>query len=247
MALQECGKGHIYDTDIYPQCPYCRKVANSAPFGGLDYGATVAPQGYAATPVSLDYGATVAPQGYTAPVSLDYGATVAPQGYAPAADGAAEAPAMNMPVTEAPAMNMPVTEAPVQQTPVTEAPTAARQDMPADVFEGNFVGWLVCIRGAQRGRDFRIGQKRNTIGKSERADIRLVDEDNNRFAIWARLDYLEDENACLLQPISTGKVLLNGAPVSEPVQLRARDVVCLGGCDYLYIPLCGEDFRWEDA
>ena len=64
MALQECGKGHIYDTDIYPQCPYCRKVANSAPFGGLDYGATVAPQGYAATPVSLDYGATVAPQGY---------------------------------------------------------------------------------------------------------------------------------------------------------------------------------------
>ena len=227
MALQECGKGHIYDTDIYPQCPYCRKVANSAPFGGLDYGATVAPQGYAATPVSLDYGATVAPQGYTAPVSLDYGATVAPQGYAPAADGAAEAPAMNM--------------------PVTEAPTAARQDMPADVFEGNFVGWLVCIRGAQRGRDFRIGQKRNTIGKSERADIRLVDEDNNRFAIWARLDYLEDENACLLQPISTGKVLLNGAPVSEPVQLRARDVVCLGGCDYLYIPLCGEGFRWEDA
>ena len=209
MALQECGKGHIYDTDIYPQCPYCRKVANSAPFGGLDYGATVAPQGYAATPVSLDYGATVAPQGY-----------------APAADGAAEAPAMNMPVTEAP----------VQQTPVTEAPTAARQDMPADVYEGNFVGWLVCIRGAQRGRDFRIGQ-----------DIRLVDEDNNRFAIWARLDYLEDENACLLQPISTGKVLLNGAPVSEPVQLRARDVVCLGGCDYLYIPLCGEGFRWEDA
>lgn len=24
MAIQECGNGHLYDTDQYASCPYCR-------------------------------------------------------------------------------------------------------------------------------------------------------------------------------------------------------------------------------
>ena len=44
MAITECGKGHVYDTDQYAFCPYCNGGGNMIQFGGgSDAGRTVVP------------------------------------------------------------------------------------------------------------------------------------------------------------------------------------------------------------
>ena len=267
LALQECGNGHLYDTDIYPRCPYCQQ---NTPFGsnrgaGLNYGATVAPQGYAA-PAMMNYGATVAPQGYGADNAeqpdagaplMDYGATIAPQSYT--ADEA-EQPKTEAPApfeeeqfkTESPA---PFEEeqfktespAPFEEALLTTEAPAPKTAAPTPQTELPLVGWLVCLEGEDCGTDYRVFQKFNTVGKSERADIRLKDHADNRFAIWARIDYSETDNVCRLNPISTGNVLLNGVAIEEPTELVDRDRLSLGGCEYLFVPLCCGSFRWNNS
>ena len=70
---------------------------------------------------------------------------------------------------------------------------------------------------------------------------------DNRFAIWARIDYSETDNVCRLNPISTGNVLLNGVAIEEPTELVDRDRLSLGGCEYLFVPLCCGSFRWNNS
>lgn len=45
MAIQECGNGHLYDTDQYASCPYCRGGGNRINFGEGGTGTTVAAGG----------------------------------------------------------------------------------------------------------------------------------------------------------------------------------------------------------
>ena len=65
MAIQECGNGHLYDTDQYASCPYCQGGGNRINFGASenapidDIGATVAPASYRRQQEESDTGKTV--------------------------------------------------------------------------------------------------------------------------------------------------------------------------------------------
>ncbi len=39
------------------------------------------------------------------------------------------------------------------------------------------VGWLVCVHGRNRGRDYRIRSENNTVGRSENMDICISGDD----------------------------------------------------------------------
>ena len=242
MAYQECENGHIYDTDIYPRCPYCRNTVGRAT--GLNYGATVMPQGFGNQPGGgLDYGATVMPQGFgnQQDGGLDFGSTVMPQGFGNQQDGGLDFGSTVMPqesqplegleaeantaeplteaewdfglsggapepkeepqapaAVQAPAAEQAPVEAPVTPPPAAQQPVTAQAPVSAPKQEETapIVGWLVCVEGPEKGKDFRVYQKLNMIGKSERAGIRLRDEAGLPFPIWARLTYSADDNRC---------------------------------------------------
>ena len=61
MAIQECGNGHLYDTDQYSSCPYCMSAGNRIDFGSSTVGRTVASSSFS-QPAAV--GATVAPANY---------------------------------------------------------------------------------------------------------------------------------------------------------------------------------------
>src|SRR5665647_2810493 len=51
------------------------------------------------------------------------------------------------------------------------------------------VGWLVCIKGPSRGRDYRIRSGRNGIGRSEAMDVQIAGDDtvsreNHAFLVY---------------------------------------------------------------
>ena len=107
------------------------------------------------------------------------------------------------------------------------------------------VGWLVCIDGPEKGKDYRILCKVNTIGRSSDMDIfindRTVSRDKN-----ARISYEPRNNDFHLFPAeSSNNIYLNNKAVYVPTQLSAYDLIEFGNSKMLFIPLCGEKFQWD--
>ena len=108
------------------------------------------------------------------------------------------------------------------------------------------VGWLVCIHGADRGRDFRIRSERNAIGRAPNMDICISGDDTISREKHAYISYNPRRNSFLLTPgESRGIVYLNDEEVASPIALKPFDVIELGQTKLLFVPFCGEQFQWN--
>jgi hypothetical protein len=108
------------------------------------------------------------------------------------------------------------------------------------------VGWLVCTEGADRGRDYRIRSERNFIGRSEKMNICIHGDDTISRENHAIISFSPRNNSFKLSlGESRGLIYLNQEEVDVPTILNPYDVIELGGTKLLFVPLCGERFRWE--
>lgn len=109
------------------------------------------------------------------------------------------------------------------------------------------VGWLVCVEGPDRGRDYRIRTGRNKIGRGEHMDICIRGDQTIHTANHASVVYEPRRSAFVLLPgDQQGLVYLNDEAVYESRPLTRGDVVELGQTRLHFVPLCGEDFRWTE-
>lgn len=107
------------------------------------------------------------------------------------------------------------------------------------------VGWLVCIEGPDRGMDFRLRARINTIGRGESNDVRVKGDKTISSHAHAKIAYDARHNNFQLLPGEGANInYLNDQPVYTPVPLRAYDRVDLGESRFLFVPLCGERFQW---
>ena len=109
------------------------------------------------------------------------------------------------------------------------------------------VGWLVCIDGPDRGRDYRIRSENNTIGRSNRMHICIAGDDSiSRDAHAASIAFEPNRAVFFFVPgESRGLAYLNGDVVLSAMQLKAFDKITIGKSTMLFVPLCGESFRWK--
>ena len=84
-------------------------------------------------------------------------------------------------------------------------------------------GWIVCVKGPRRGKDYRVMDGKNFVG----------------------FDAKKRENM-ILPGDSNGLVYLNGEAVYLPQPLSAYDVIEMGESTFLFVPFCGEHYMWED-
>ncbi len=195
MALQECGNGHIYDTDQYASCPYCTSGGNRIDFGtDSEVGKTVA----ASSPITSQIGATVAPEGYrNRAEESDIGKTVG-----------------------------------VFQKKMNFEPV---------------VGWLVCTEGPEKGKDFKIYGRNNTVGRSEKMDICLKADTSISRENHVRIAYDKRHNAFHVIPADgTNAVYLNDEPVYVPAVMKGYDLLEIGDYKLTFVPFCGDRFTWDD-
>ncbi len=109
------------------------------------------------------------------------------------------------------------------------------------------VGWLVCIEGSDKGRDFRIRSERNTIGRAVSMDVCISGDDAISREKHAFISYNPRKNTFLLSPgESRGIVYLNDDEVAAPVPLKPFDLIELGQTKLLFVPFCGEHFQWAN-
>jgi hypothetical protein len=108
------------------------------------------------------------------------------------------------------------------------------------------VGWLVCIAGADRGRDYPLYGQRSALGREMGMQIRIDGDAKIAAVNHAIVTYEPGPNSfSLASGDSNSNTYLNDRFVSGVVALKAHDVIDVGDTKLLFVPLCGELFRWK--
>lgn len=111
------------------------------------------------------------------------------------------------------------------------------------------VGWLVCVEGPDRGRDYRIRAQRNFIGRDVGMDICIASDQSVSRVNHATLIFDPRSNSFRIAPGDAhGMTYLNNESVDIPMTLKPYDAIelgPLGSTKLLFIPFCGEAFQWR--
>lgn len=253
MAATQCGNGHIYDSDIYPTCPYCNGTQpminfGSTPVGGV--GPTMGPKdGFGGTPVG-SVGPTMGPKdGFGGGISPTVGPAGA-QGGRTVMDSGKTAP-IGGPLGGG---GTPVTDYSVTRPPrgyETKARRVDEENKTKGTFQKKLgidpvVGWLVCVDGADKGKDYRLLGRINSIGRSESMDVCVKGDMTISSVNHARIGYGDKNNRFTLIPADGKSVIyLNGDEVYIPTVLNAYDTIELGETTFVFIPFCSDRFTWQ--
>lgn len=109
------------------------------------------------------------------------------------------------------------------------------------------VGWLVCVKGRHFGESFQIAAGRNSVGRGVSNKIVLNKDNSVSREKHAWIVYEPKHREFFLQPgEGSGLSYLNGENIMAATKLKAKDMLEFGEGIYLLIPLCGEDFSWEE-
>jgi hypothetical protein len=108
------------------------------------------------------------------------------------------------------------------------------------------VGWVVCVKGPDRFRDYRICPGRNRIGRDNAMEICVPGDGRISRSAHTVITYDPRHNDFRL---SLGPecdiVFLNGEFLEGATQLRPRDLIEIGDTGLQFVPLCGEKFQWK--
>ncbi|MBU8878508.1 FHA domain-containing protein [Bacillus sp. FJAT-29790] len=108
------------------------------------------------------------------------------------------------------------------------------------------VGWLVCIEGPDKGKDFRIRSERNFIGRSEKMDISITGDEAISRENHAIVSYSPKKQQFRVYPgESRGLVYLNDEEVITADELKLYDIIELGKTKLMFVPFCSGQFQWE--
>lgn len=108
------------------------------------------------------------------------------------------------------------------------------------------VGWLVCVEGPDKGKDYRLTAGRNFIGRSQTMDV-VLEKDGAVSAIkHAIIAYDPMENIFIAIPGESHELFYhNNKVVIGPVSLTTNDVIRIGHTTLMFIACCNDQFCWE--
>jgi len=109
------------------------------------------------------------------------------------------------------------------------------------------IGWVACVDGPDKGRDWRLVAGRNSLGRNEGMQVCLGSDQAVSGDRHAFISFEPRRAAFTLLPgDSRGLVYLNGEEVAVPTVLKAYDRIELGRSTLVFVPLAGAQFRWPD-
>ncbi|WP_326533856.1 FHA domain-containing protein [Pseudorhodoferax sp.] len=110
------------------------------------------------------------------------------------------------------------------------------------------VGWLVCHEGPNQGRDYRIRSGYNTIGRDTGNQICIAGDDTIAREEHARIFFDIKKTAFhLIAGKGRSGAYVNNDVVLQSVVLQPYDTVEIGTTRLIFVPFCGERFRWDTS
>ena len=224
MEVIGCGRGHFYNPNEYSSCPQCAKEA------GMDSVGTTMPieemsQYNSGSPADVP-GATEPINGWgSAPQRGDILST---SYFDDGGSGSMEDYGQTTFVDSFP-----------ENTGKSATSRPQAPFIPV-------VGWLVCVEGTSKGKDYRIHSQYNYIGRARHMDICISGDDCISAERAAIIAYDDQEKIFSFGP-GTGHniVRVNGKMVMNAVILNPYDVLTIGKTTLQFVPFCGERFDWN--
>lgn len=109
-------------------------------------------------------------------------------------------------------------------------------------------GWLVCTEGPHFGEDFRIKMGKNFVGRLANMDVVLSKDSAVSREKHLIVVYEPKGNMFIVQSGESKELsYLNDKVILSPQELNAYDVITLGSSKLLFVPLCNENFKWDDV
>jgi Inner membrane component of T3SS, cytoplasmic domain len=108
------------------------------------------------------------------------------------------------------------------------------------------VGWVVCIKGPNKGRDYRLHSDRNQVGRAPNMDICIESDDTISRENHCQLVFSPRTKSFVLVP-GTGRnlIYLNGSDVHVASELEPYDKIDIGQGTFMFVPFCNEQIAWE--
>ncbi|MEA4914956.1 MAG: hypothetical protein VB061_10330 [Christensenella sp.] len=110
------------------------------------------------------------------------------------------------------------------------------------------VGWLVCIEGPDKGKDYRILKGNSSIGRGATAQIRILGDSSISKEDAANISYIaKSRKFSLMAGETRNQIEINDDVVlpHERRELKAYDRILIGSSVLMFIPFCGGEFAWE--
>lgn len=225
MAMIKCSKGHIYDSSR-GQCPICGNGGNSFVMDDIP----------ATAPVSQWSGTEV-----------EIGETLPGEGFAPTPIGD------TLPVTNPGFTTGDLGPRPTPAKEPSFTPTVDDYDPtepePINGVAGfdPVVGWLICVKGPNRGKDYRLHSGTNFIGRSSEMDVCIEHDQTVSRRNAASISYDDRSKSFFIAKGDVRNIIyLNGKPVRSDADIVAYDRLEIGATELVFLPLCGEAFTWQD-
>lgn len=113
-------------------------------------------------------------------------------------------------------------------------------------FRGNdyVVGWLVCVDGPDRGKDYRLHQGYNRIGRDQKQDINPVNDLKISRSCHCSIVYENIKNRFYFVS-EPGKISYLNSKLAEGVsELNNGDTFQIGESEFEFIAFCREGRNW---
>lgn len=111
------------------------------------------------------------------------------------------------------------------------------------------VGWLVIVEGPGRGRSVQLGYGANSLGRgaNDRVKLDFGDDQISRSG-HAVVTYEPRGRKFYVQHGGgVNMTYLGDEPVLTPTELPALSHVNIGNTVLRFVPLCGDEFEWQDT
>ena len=106
------------------------------------------------------------------------------------------------------------------------------------------VGWLVCVAGNNKGKDYRLYSGFNRMGRNMDSDI-CVQDPMVSGSVHCSVVYDEKGGQFYLVPGNGTLVYLNQEMVGEPVKLQEGDKIEVGQSMFVFVPFCKGELTWK--
>lgn len=109
------------------------------------------------------------------------------------------------------------------------------------------VGWLICVNGFYQGQAFQCKTGKNRIGRNQELEICLSEDVSITRDPHAILIYDPKNKRFYLQAgTSDGLAYWNGNLLFGHEELQPYDKISLGNSEFIFLPLCGDQFTWDE-
>ncbi len=241
MPMKRCSAGkHFYNPEAHEECPECALSMNGSPSDDK------------------------APAMPSAPIPTDMIEMPEQEGPAPARGGYVPTKPLARPGRPEVPVPPPGAAEATPASPATDNPFMPRSAgsprtqiiLPGKKTEDTesmghlpVTGWLVIVEGPGLGRDFRLIQGENRIGRERSMEVCLdfgaqSDETVSRDA-HAIVVYDNNANEFFIERgRSRNMPMINDRTIRRDQTLAAWDIIQVGRTRLLFFPLCDEQFRW---